>query len=136
IPADAPYSHGGHGITSDHSGGFYIYYSSGNGSGASLRCMRMGGEVPTNLWDAWATITSGTSGLSYQFSGIGDPDGITFIWQGYGPDGTNTNLYSRRLVGTTGILGWNETTKLICVADGEQKNFYWKKSGNNYFVTW
>lgn len=136
FPEGAPNSHGHHGISSDNAGGFYLYHSSGNGSGASLKCMRMGGEVPTNLWPAWTTVTAGTSGLNYQFSGIGDANGITFVWEGGGTEGTGTNLYSRRLLSGTGLLDWNETTKLICVADGSQGKFFWKKSANEYFITW
>ncbi len=135
-----PPSMGGFGsfnISSDLNGGIYVFHSTGNGSGASLRCMLVAGVSDlSNQWDTWATVTAGTAGLSYQYSGIGDNTGITFVWQGTGAEGSSTNLYARRLVASNGSLGWNESTKLICVADGSQSNFYWKKSGSNYFITW
>jgi hypothetical protein len=115
-----------------------VYKSSGNGSGASLRCMRIEGtDNLSNAWPDWRNVTEGTQGLNYQFSGIGDADGITFVWIGGGePAGTANNLYARRLLASNGLLGWNETTKHICVANGNQDRFFWKKSGNNYFITW
>lgn len=128
---------GSYGISSDNNGGFYLYHSTGNGLGASLRCMLIGGESSIqNLWLAWNVVTAGSNGLGYQYSGIGDAGGITLVWQGSGPEGTSTNIYARRVNSSNGLLGWNETTKLICVADGEQKNFYWQKSGSNYYITW
>lgn len=128
---------GSYGISSDNNGGFYLYHSTGNGSGAGLRCMLISGEsAMQNLWPAWNVVTAGSQGLGYQYSGIGDADGITFVWQGGGPEGTSTNLYARRVQAANGLLGWNEATKVICGVDGEQARFYWKKSGSNYFIIW
>lgn len=128
---------GSYGISSDNNGGVYLYHSTGNGAGAGLRCMLVAGETNIqNLWGAWNGVTTGSLGLGYQYSGIGDADGITFVWQGGGPEGSSSNLYARRIQATNGLLGWNETTKVICGADGEQSRFFWKKSGNNYYISW
>ncbi|NEN24398.1 T9SS type A sorting domain-containing protein [Cryomorpha ignava] len=128
---------GGFGISSDNNGGLYVYHNNGNGSGAGMKCMLVAGESDlVNQWTAWTSVIAGSQGLNYQYSGIGDNTGITFVWQGSGPEGTSTNLYARRLLAANGSLGWNATTKLICVADGNQHNFYWKKSGSNYYITW
>jgi hypothetical protein len=130
-------SFGSYNISSDQSGGLYVYASTGNGSGASLRCMRvLGIDNLSTAWPAWVNVTSGTQGLNYQFSGIGDSQGITFVWEGSSTDGTGGNLYSRRLLASTGLLDWNEATKTICGANGGQGKFYWKKSGNNYHIVW
>jgi hypothetical protein len=130
-------SFGSYGISSDQSGGLYVYASTGNGSGANLRCMRvMGIDNLSNAWPAFVNVTTGSQGLNYQYSGIGDSQGITFLWEGSGPEGTVNNLYSRRLLASTGLLDWNESTKVICGADGNQTRFYWKKSGNNYYIVW
>jgi len=128
---------GSYGISSDNNGGFYLFHSTGNGLGASMRCMLIGGESNLqNLWPAWNVVTAGSNGLGGQYSGIGDASGITIVWVGGGSEGTGNNIYARRVNSSNGLLGWNETTKLICVADGEQKNFYWQKSGSNYYITW
>ncbi len=130
-------SFGGFGASSDQNGGLYVYHNTGNGAGAGLKCMLVAGTTDlVNQWSTWTTVTSGTQGLNYQYHGIGDASGITFVWQGGGPGGSGTNLYARRLMATNGSLGWNETTKFICVADGNQSYFYWRKSGSNYFITW
>jgi len=128
---------GSFGISPDMNGGVYLYHTTGNVSGASLKCMLVAGVSDlSNQWIAWAFVTAGTQGVGNQYSGIADNTGITFVWQGAGPEGTGGNIYARRLLASNGALGWNETTKLICAADGLQSRFFWKKSGNNYFITW
>ncbi len=128
---------GSFGISPDMNGGVYVYHSTGNVSGASLKCMLVAGVSDlSNQWIAWAFVTAGTQGVGNQYSGIADNTGITFVWQGAGPEGTGGNIYARRLLASNGALGWNETTKLICAANGLQSRFFWKKSGNNYFITW
>src|SRR5690606_22722060 len=87
-------------------------------------------------WPQWRNVTSGTQGLAGSYSAFGDPAGVTFVWNGNGVEGTGNNIYSRRLVVSTGLLGWNETTKFICVANGNQTQFFWKKSGNEYYIVW
>jgi hypothetical protein len=136
IAMGMPITFGTFGITSDNNDGCYIYYSSANGGGATLHCMRMTGDTPTNSWPQWRNVTSGTQGLQGNFSAIGDPAGVTVVWNGNGVEGSGNNIYSRRLLASTGLLGWNETTKLISVANGNQTNFFWKKSGNEYYITW
>ncbi len=124
------------GIASDHAGGCYVYHNSANAGGASIRCMRMGGDNPENLWPAWRNVTSDTQGLNGTFSGMSDAQGIIFAWVGNGPGGTGGNIYARKLNIESGLLDWNESTKHICAADGNQSNFFWKKSGNNIYMTW
>lgn len=128
---------GSYGISSDQSGGLYVYASSGNGSGAILRCMRViGVDNLSNAWPDWVNVTAGYNGLSYQYSAIGDAQGITLLWEGYGPEANGTNIYARRLLASNGLLDWNENTKIICAAPDNQSRFYWKKSGNEYCIVW
>ena len=61
-------------MTTDGANGAYIYYSSGNGAGAALYCMHID-EYAGELWADWVNVTAGTTGLAYQFSGIGDDAG-------------------------------------------------------------
>ncbi|MBK9356835.1 MAG: T9SS type A sorting domain-containing protein [Bacteroidales bacterium] len=134
-PEGTQYNFGSSGLQSafDASDNIYIYYSTGNGSGAELMCLKVNTAGDT-LWGPVAVL-EGTQGLAYQFSGISDEEGITFVWQGYGDGGDGTNLYARRL-NADGSRAWNETTMPVCVADGTQGNFFWKRSGDNYYITW
>ncbi|MBK6345601.1 MAG: T9SS type A sorting domain-containing protein [Bacteroidales bacterium] len=134
-PEGTQYNFGSSGLQSafDASDNVYIYYSTGNGSGAELMCLKVNTAGDT-LWGPVAVL-EGTQGLAYQFSGISDDEGITFVWQGYGDGGDGTNLYARRL-NADGSRAWNETTMPVCVADGTQGNFFWKRSGDNYYITW
>jgi len=134
-PEGTQYNFGSSGLQSafDAADNVYIYYSTGNGSGAELMCLKVNTAGDT-LWGPVAVL-AGTQGLAYQFSGISDEAGITFVWQGYGDGGDYTNLYARRL-NADGSRAWNETTMPVCVADGTQGNFFWKKSGDNYYITW
>ncbi len=132
---------GGYGsfkITGDDFDGFYILKSSGNGVGAWLYCRRFSGNSDINSsWTDWVTVTAGTAGLGYMYDGIGDPLGITIVWQGTGePTGSGSNLYSRRLLATTGAMDWNGTTLSVSAEVGPQYSFYWKKRGNQYYITW
>lgn len=111
----------------------YLYYSSGNGTGANLFCLKLSVAGDT-IWGP-VNVLSGTAGLNYQFSGISDENGITFIWQGNGDGGSNTNLYARRL-NTDGTLAWNGNSLAICTADGEQSRFYVKKNEDDFYITW
>ncbi len=118
-------------ITTDGGNGAYIYYSSGNGAGAALYCMHID-EYAGELWADWVNVTTGTTGLAYQFSGIGDDDGITFVWQGeLGVE----NIYARRLL-PDGSFDWQGATTNICAFEGGQRNFYWEKKGDNYYIVW
>lgn len=130
-------SFGSYSMTTDESGGIYVYYSSGNGSGANLYCNHIAGvDDLQTFWGSWVNVTAGTSGLNYQYSGIGDAGGITFVWVGNGAVGSGTNMYARRYTINAGVQDWNSNTVDVCVADGSQDKFYWKKAGNNYYITW
>jgi hypothetical protein len=117
--------------TYDNTGDFYLFYATGNGSGASLHCYRFN-NAGTSLWGP-VDVTQGTSGLSYQLRGASDPYGITFVWQGNGTGGVD--LLSRRLT-PGGALAWGGNTVDICSADGEQTNFDLKQKDMYVFVTW
>lgn len=134
-PEGTQYNYGSSGLQSafDAADNIYIYYSTGNGSGAELMCLKSNTAGDT-LWGP-VSVLAGTAGLSYQFSGISDENGITFVWQGSGDGGSETNLYARRL-NADGGYAWSGTTLPVCAIDGSQGNFYWKKSGDNYYITW
>lgn len=118
-------------MTTDGGNGAYVYYSSGNGAGAALYCMHID-EYAGELWADWINVTTGTTGLAYQFSGIGDDAGITFVWQGeLGAE----NIYARRLL-PDGSFDWEGATTNICDFEGGQSNFYWEKRGDNYYIVW
>jgi len=127
-----PLSFGHASITTDGANGAFVYYSSGNGGGATLHCMHID-EYAGELWGDWVNVTANTTGLSYQFSGIGDGMGVTFVWQGGGVNAEE--LFARRL-NTDGSWAWAGSTTEICTFDGVQKNFYWEKQGDNYYITW
>jgi hypothetical protein len=118
-------------ITTDGANGAYVYYSSGNGAGAALYCMHID-EYAGELWADWVHVTAGTTGLAYQFNGIGDSTGITFVWQG---ELGIENIYARRLL-PDGSFDWEGVTTNICAFEGVQRNFYWEKKGDNYYVVW
>lgn len=133
-PAGPQSYYGGSSImpTYDESGDILLYYSTGNGSGASLMCVRAGdGGVVS--WGP-VNVTEGTGGLEYSFSAISDEHGATFLWQGNG-DGTPVNLYSRRL-GFDGTFKWEGNTAKICIAEGGQTNFTWRRVGDMYYIFW
>ncbi len=134
-PEGTQYNYGSSGLQSsfDAADNIYLYYSSANGAGADLMCLKLNTAGDT-IWGP-VNVVAGTSGLAYQFSGISDEDGITFVWQGSGEGGTETNLYARRLLADGGFA-WNGLTVSVCAIDGAQGNFYWKKSGDNYYITW
>ena len=111
----------------------YLYYSSGNGAGANMFCLKLNMSGDT-IWGP-LNVLDGTAGLNYQFTGLSDDFGITFVWQGNGPGGSNTNLYARRL-NADGTFAWNGNSLAICTADGEQSRFYLKKNEDNYYITW
>ena len=122
--------------TSDKLGGIYVYYSTGNGSGAALLCNHLN-TSSGNLWSDWINVTSGSPGLNYQFSAIGDSQGVTLVWVGDGvPNTSGKNIYSRRLLISSGDNAWSGGTKEISVAMSDQDRFYWKKSGDDYYMTW
>ena len=112
-PEGTQYNFGSSGLYSafDAADNIYIYYSTGNGAGAELMCLKVNTEGDT-LWGP-VNVIEGTQGLFYQFSGISDGDGITFVWQGYG-DGGNWSkplcqeTYFRWRIG----LGWANSTCL------------------------
>lgn len=134
-PEGTQYNYGSSGLQSafDAADNIYIYYSSGNGAGAELMCLKSNTAGDT-IWGP-VSVLAGTAGLSYQFSGISDEEGITFVWQGSGDGGSETNLYARRL-NADGGYAWNGATVPVCAIDGSQGNFFWKKSGDNYYITW
>lgn len=129
------YAYGSSGLRPafDAGNSVYLYYSSGNGSGANLFCLKLSLAGDT-IWGP-VNVLTGTAGLNYQFSGISDENGITFVWQGNGSGGSNTNIYARRL-NTDGTFAWNGNSLAICTADGEQSRFYLKKNEDNYYITW
>jgi hypothetical protein len=133
-PAGPQSYYGGSGIlpTYDNSGDILLYYSTGNGSGAALHCVRAG----ANGIIAWGpvNVTEGTSGLEYSFTAASDENGATFVWQGNG-DGTAVNLYARRL-SYAGDMKWNNNTVKICIADGTQTNFIWRRIDSTYYIFW
>lgn len=134
-PEGTQYNFGSSGLQSafDAANNVYLYYSTGNGAGAGLMCLKVNTAGDT-IWGP-VNVVDGTSGLAYQFSGISDAGGITFVWQGTGNVGSGTNLYSRRL-NADGSFAWSGPTVPICTTDGSQENFFWKKSGDNYYITW
>ena len=115
----------------DSNNSVYLYYSGGNGAGAMMYCLKVN-PAGDSLWGP-LNILEGTSGLSYQFSAISDENGVTFVWQGNGVNAEN--LYARR-VNADGSLAWNGETITICDAEGNQGRFFWKKSGQNYYIVW
>lgn len=117
--------------TYDGSGDFYLYYATGNGSGAALHAFRFNSSG-NQLWGP-VNVTEGTSGLSYQLGGVSDENGITFVWEG--SSNGSINLHSRRLT-PTGAFDWNGNTVMICGADGSQSNFNMKRKDNYIYVTW
>lgn len=134
-PEGTQYNFGSSGLQSayDAADNIYIYYSSANGAGAGLMCLKVNTAGDT-LWGP-VNVIEGTQGLFYQFSGISDGDGITFVWQGLGDGGDGANLYARRLT-SDGVLAWGGQSIPVCTSDGDQSNFFWRKSGNNYYITW
>lgn len=131
IPLTASYGNSELVNAFDSGDNMYLFYSSGNGAGAALNCLKTDPQG-NSQWGP-VNVLDGTSGLSYQFAGISDESGITFIWQG---NGVNVeNIYARRY-NPDGSTGWNGTTLTICDANGSQANFFVKKSGSQYFITW
>jgi len=115
----------------DNSNDFFMYYATGNGSGADLHCFRinnMGGIIwgPVN-------VTDGTTGLNYQPGGTSDENGITFVWEGTGA--TSIDLFSRR-INNNGVFDWGGNVVNICDADGEQGQFDLKRKGMYNYITW
>ena len=122
--------------TSDKTGGIYVYYSTGNGSGAALLCNHLN-TSSGNLWSEWINVTAGSPGLNYQFSAIGDSQGVTLVWVGDAiPNTSGKNIYSRRLLTANGNNAWPEGSKEITTARSDQDRFYWKKAGDDYYMTW
>jgi hypothetical protein len=118
-------------MTTDGGTGAYVYYSSGNGAGASLMCMRVD-AYGDELWENWISVAD-PNGLSYQFSAIGDDAGVTFLWQG---NGVNVeDLFSRRL-NLDGTFAWNGDAISVCTYQGSQTNFTWIKKDDNYYIAW
>lgn len=132
-PEGTQYYFGGSGLLRSYDAGdnVYLYYSGGNGAGAMLYCLKLNPAGDT-LWGP-VNVLEGTNGLSYQFSAISDLNGITFVWQGNGVNAEN--LYARRW-NADGTMGWNGTTLTLCDEDGSQGRFYWKPSGQYYYMVW
>ena len=80
-------------------------------------------------------VLSGTLGLNYQFTGISDENGITFIWNGDGDGSSGVNIYARRL-NPNGSFAWGGKTVKICTANGNQSNFFARKKGDMYYICW
>lgn len=118
-------------MTGDGGTGAYVYYSEGNGAGAGLRCMHVDQQAGL-LWPEWVSV-AGPNGLSYQFSAIGDEAGVVLVWQGTGL--TTQDIFARRL-NSDGSYAWNGNALNICTAPGNQINFTWIKSGNDYYISW
>jgi hypothetical protein len=117
--------------TYDGSGDYYLFYATGNGSGASLHCFRFNG-YGSQIWGP-VDVTAGTAGLSYQLGGISDINGISLIWQGSGTG--ETDLFSRRLT-PGGAFAYGGNTVDICSANGTQSNFFLKRKDMYLYVTW
>ena len=132
-PEGNQYYVGNYGLLNSYnaSNSVYLYYSGGNGAGAMLYCLKLS-PVGDTLWGP-LNVLEGTSGLSYQFSALSDENGVTFVWQGNGVNAEN--LYARR-VNADGTMAWNGETLNICEAEGGQGRFFWKKSGQNYYMVW
>jgi hypothetical protein len=113
-------------MTSDGGTGAYVYYSTGNGLGAALMCNHVN-ENGAPLWSNWVSA-AGPGGLGYQFSAIGDSNGLTLLWI------ENGNIYANR-ISPLGAAVWTSIVN-ICTFAGNQSNFAWTKKGDNYFVTW
>jgi hypothetical protein len=122
-----PISFGNVEMTSDGGTGAYVYYSTGNGTGAALMCNHVN-ENGAPMWSDWVSC-AGAAGLGYQFSAIGDTQGVTLLWVGNG-----YNIYANRLT-SSGASAWGGQID-ICTFAGTQDNFAWTKDGDNYFVTW
>ncbi|MBX7202716.1 MAG: T9SS type A sorting domain-containing protein [Bacteroidia bacterium] len=130
-------SYGSFGCSPDNQGKLYLYKTTGNGLGAGIYCMLIGGTTDlVNQWLNWENVTILSQGLGGNYSAIGDEQGITFVWVGGGTEGSGTNIYARRFLASNGGQSWNNSTKVITAAEGNQSNFYLKKSGANYYITW
>jgi hypothetical protein len=118
-------------VTNDSSGDFFLYHATGNGSGAGLNCYRFN-NTASPIWGP-VNVVQGTSGLSYQFSGISDDNGITFVWQGTGSG--SVDLFARRLT-LNGAFAWGGNTVNVCTAGGSQENFHMKQKDLYLYVAW
>jgi hypothetical protein len=134
-PEGTQYNFGSSGLEScfDANNNVYLYYSSGNGSGASLLCLKLDIAGDT-IWGP-VDVLSGTPGLNYQFKGYSDETGITFIWNGNGDGGNGVNLYARRL-NADGTFDWGGASTTICAADGNQSIFFARKKDDNFYICW
>lgn len=118
-------------ITTDGGTGSYVYYSSGNGAGAALMCMRVD-AFGEEQWENWVSVAD-PNGLSYQFAASGDDAGVTFLWQGNGVNAED--LFARRL-NPDGTFAWNGDAIAVCTYQGSQTNFTWIKRDDNYYIAW
>lgn len=134
-PEGTQYNYGSSGLESGFDAGnsVYLYYSSGNGSGASLMCLKLNMEGDT-IWGP-GDVLSGTLGLNYQFTAFSDAEGITFIWNGDGDGASGVNLYARRF-NPNGSFAWGGKTLKICTANGNQSNFFARKKGDMFYICW
>jgi hypothetical protein len=134
-PEGTQYYFGSPGIdrTYDSSNDIYLFYSNGNGMGAHASCMRVGLAGDS----AWAPIDvlEGTNGLNYGFQGKSDQDGIAFLFASNGDNGTNADLFMRKL-NPDGSWAWNGNTTVICQAENIQSNFDWVQDENYYYACW
>ncbi len=116
--------------TYDGQGDVFFCYSTGNGAGAALNCIRAASDG-NQVWGPYS-VTQGTSGLQYGFSAISDENGVTCIWQGAD---NSVNYYARRVT-NSGAAGWGGNTTNICNAEGTQDFLSWSRTGATYFAVW
>jgi hypothetical protein len=119
--------------TYDGTNDIYLFYSNGNGMGAHASCMRVGFDGDS-IW-APLDVLDGTNGLNYGFKGLSDENGVAFLFASNGNNGTNADLFMRKL-NPDGTWAWNGGTTVVCEAENIQGNFDWKQDDNYYYVCW
>jgi hypothetical protein len=134
-PEGVQYYFGSPGLdrTYDGSNDVYLFYSDGNGMGAHARCMRVG-FAGDSIWSP-IDVLDGTNGLNYGFKGKSDENGVAFLFASNGNNGSNADLFMRKL-NPDGTWAWNGSTTTICGADGIQSNFDWVQDENYYYACW
>lgn len=113
----------------DHHKGAYVYWSSSNGAGASLNCIRINQNLQ-NLWNNTIVPTQGSNGLSYDFQAVSDPGGVYFLWES-----NNDVLVSR--YDTSGTALWSPSIVNACNSPHTENSFH-AVNGNqeSIFISW
>lgn len=133
-PEGNQYYIGARGIdnTYDGSNDTYLYYTGGNGAGAHAFVMRVT-EAGDSAF-APVDVLEGTNGLNYQYAAMSDEDGIAVCFLSTGVNG-NVDLFMRKL-NSNGTWAWNGDIIAVCVAEGNQGNFYWVQDETYYYIVW